>query len=282
MVIDEPLRGFVPVLTHGVAGNQESQQSNWQKLLHSFPRIVTQVRLGSKRTLALLVSPGRAREDCVASLRQSAASAGTAGAVASKRYTRGVTAEVNMRLRLRLLWVLLRSLWCAPLRVLDESVVPFTVLPNDVDVSKLTDDRYLAIADLGRLDLALRNGLGPALLRNRWAPMATVAAIRFRHPLRLFQRYCLHTKVLWWDDKTFYIRQVFERAGRTQATAYVCATFLGQHGPIAPATLLAQVGQVAQPPAITGLVPQLEEFASLLRAEQVEDERGRTALPRVD
>lgn len=187
-----------------------------------------------------------------------------------------------MRLRLRLLWVLLRSLWCARLRVLDESVVPFTVLPNDVDVSKLTDDRYVAIADLGRMDLALRNGFGPILLRHRLAPMATVVAIRFRHPLRLFQRYRLRTKVLWWDDKTFYIRQVFERAGRTQATAYVCATFLGQHGPVAPATLLAHIGQPAQPPPVTALVVHLEAFASLIRAEQVDDDRARTPLTRPD
>lgn len=187
-----------------------------------------------------------------------------------------------MRLRLRLLWVLLRSLWCGPLRVLDESVVPFTVLPNDVDISKLTDDRYVAIADLGRMDLALRNGLGNVLLRHRWAPIATVAAIRFRHPLRLFQRYHLHTQVLWWDDKTFYVRQVFERAGRTQATAYVCATFLGRHGPIAPATLLAQVGQPAQPPPITGLVSHLEAFASLIHAEQVDDERAESSAPLAD
>lgn len=59
-----------------------------------------------------------------------------------------------MRLRLRLLWLLLLSPWHRRLHVLDEFVLSLTVLPNDVDVSKMTDDRYLAIADLGRVGLA--------------------------------------------------------------------------------------------------------------------------------
>ena len=177
-----------------------------------------------------------------------------------------------MRLRLRLLWLMLRSLWCTRLRVLDEAVVPFTVLPNDVDVSRQTDDRYLAIADLGRLDLALRNGLGPTLLRLRWAPLAMVAAVRFRHPLRLFQRYRLRTRILWWDDRAFYIRQVFERGGRTQATAYVCATFLGPHGAIPPATVLARIGQAVEPPRMPGQVSHLRAFTDTVHREQIEED----------
>lgn len=43
--------------------------------------------------------------------------------------------------------------------VLDESVLNLRVLPNDVDITKITDDRYIALMDLGRMDIIFRTGL---------------------------------------------------------------------------------------------------------------------------
>ncbi|MBO9717358.1 MAG: thioesterase family protein [Pseudoxanthomonas sp.] len=183
-----------------------------------------------------------------------------------------------MRLRLRLLWVFLRSFLCARLGVLDESVLPFTVLPNDVDISRLTDDRYLAIADLGRIDLALRVGLRTTLVRQRWTPIATLAAVRYRHPLRLFQRYRLRTQVLWWDESAFYLRQVFERGGRVQATAYLRATFLGAHETVDPATVLAHVREPVDRPRMPEVIPQLQSLAEAIHREQLDGDRVATPL----
>ena len=175
-----------------------------------------------------------------------------------------------MRLRLRLLWLLLLSPWHRRLHVLDEFVLSLTVLPNDVDVSKMTDDRYLAIADLGRVGLAWRVGLARVLVRRRWLPLATVASLRFRHPLRLLQRYRLRTRIVSWDDDTFYLRQTFERGGRTLASGYICATFLGAHGPVHPVEVLAEVGQVAQRPPKPAVVSQLQALAASIHQEQKE------------
>lgn len=64
-----------------------------------------------------------------------------------------------MRLRLRILWLFLSSFWRKPLGLLEGSVLNLTVLPNDVDITKVSNDRYVALMDLGRIDLALRVGL---------------------------------------------------------------------------------------------------------------------------
>lgn len=64
-----------------------------------------------------------------------------------------------MRLRLRLLLIFLSSFWKKPMGVLDESVLNLRVLPNDVDITKITDDRYIALMDLGRMDIIFRTGL---------------------------------------------------------------------------------------------------------------------------
>lgn len=175
-----------------------------------------------------------------------------------------------MRLRLRLLWLILSLLWRKPLKVLDDSLLTFTVLPNDVDISKVSNDRYIAITDLGRIDLACRNGLFKTMLRDRWGPVATLVTMRFRYPLKLFQRYQLRSRILYWDEDTFYLLQRFERKGRVVATGYVCATLLGPRGRISPQEVLAQVRQPAPRPEASGMVPRLQELNALIQQGQKE------------
>jgi acyl-CoA thioesterase FadM len=76
------------------------------------------------------------------------------------------------------------------------------------------------------MDIAFRSGLLKSMFKNKWVPLATFDTIRFRYPLKAFQKYQLRTKIVWWDDKTGYFKQVFELKGRVVATGYVCATFL--------------------------------------------------------
>ncbi len=175
-----------------------------------------------------------------------------------------------MRLRLRLLWLILASLWRAPLRARDESVLPLTVLPTDVDISKISDDRFFALMDLGRMDLAFRIGLLKVMFKRGWVPLATSATIRFRHPLRLFQRYHLKTRAIYWDDDTIYFQQVFERKGRVVATGYVCATLLGLHGRISPKDVLAEIHESPMPPEKPEIVARLEEVNTMIHETQKE------------
>jgi acyl-CoA thioesterase FadM len=173
-----------------------------------------------------------------------------------------------MRLRLRLLLVLLSALRRSSLRALDSSVLRLRVLPNDVDVSRITNDRYLALMDLGRLDLSLRIGLLGPMLRGRWVPVATDAAIRYRHPLRLFERYELHTRIVWWDDDTFYFEQQFERRGRVTATAYIRGTMMGPDGAVPVADVLAAAGDVPPRPPQPESVAMLTTLQAMIRQEQ--------------
>lgn len=177
-----------------------------------------------------------------------------------------------MRLRFRLFWILLSSLWRSRLDVLGESVLRLRVWPNDVDVRKVTNDRFVALMDLGRMDIAFRVGLFPLMVRRHWVPLATFVTIRFRHPLGVFQKYRLHTRIIYWDEQTFWFEQRFERLGRTVATGYVCATCLGPDGPVAPAIVVAATGQRVSRPARPPIVSQLEESEiGLHHVQQLED-----------
>ena len=173
-----------------------------------------------------------------------------------------------MRLRLRLLWIIFSSFWRKHLGVLDESVLTLRVLPNDIDVLKITDDRYLALMDLGRADLAARTGLAKTIARRKWAPLATSACIRFRYPLKAFQSYELRTRIVYWDDHTFYLLQHFERNHRKVATGYVCATFLDASGPVPPQQILAELRSTAACPDKPDIVSQLQQIDALIHFQQ--------------
>lgn len=175
-----------------------------------------------------------------------------------------------MRLRLRLLLLLLSSLWKKPKYGLDEFVLNLRVLPNDIDITKITNDRFLAVMDLGRMEVAFRTGLLKSMFKNKWVPLTTLETIRFRYPLKVFQKYQLRTRIVWWDDTTMYFKQVFERKGRVVATGYACATFLGSKGPIPPSEVIAATGQSATKPNEPEIVAKLRQIESLIHETQKE------------
>ena len=152
--------------------------------------------------------------------------------------------------------------------LLDESVLNLRVLPNDVDITKISNDRYLALMDLGRMDIAFRTGLLKSMFKNKWVPLVTFDTIRFRYPLKAFQKYQLRTRIVWWDDTTGYFKQIFERKGRVVATGYVCATFLDSTGSISPEVIIAEAGQSITKPSEPEIVARLRELENLIHETQ--------------
>lgn len=133
---------------------------------------------------------------------------------------------------------------------LDESVIDLRVLPNDLDLhAHMNNGRYLSIMDLGRLDLMTRTGLGRVALKQRWIPLVAWASIRYRRPLKVFQRFQLRTRIVYWDIKWFYIEQRFERDGQLIAAARIVGLLRGKEGNITPEQALKTLGhnQLAAP-----------------------------------
>ena len=173
-----------------------------------------------------------------------------------------------MRLRFRLLFLMISSFWKNPIGILDEFVLNLRVFPNDIDITKISNDRYLALMDLGRMDIAFRLGLMKSMFKNKWGPLTTFNTIRFRYPLIAFQKYQLRTRIVWWDDKTFYYKQVFERKGRVVATGYVYTTFIGPNGSVPPSEVLAELGLSLTKPNEPVIVSKLREIEGLIHETQ--------------
>ena len=173
-----------------------------------------------------------------------------------------------MRLRLRLLWLLLSSFWKKPLGFLDESVLNFIVFPNDVDITKISNDRYSALMDLGRIDISFRVGLRKAMTIKRWMPVTTFNTIRFRYPLKIFQKYQLKTRFIGWDETTFYLEQLFERKGRVVATGHISATLFNKNGKIPSNVIIEEAEQSVIKPAEPKVIVKFREIENLIHQTQ--------------
>lgn len=154
-----------------------------------------------------------------------------------------------MNLLVRLIRVLLTSRARGVLAPLGESVVPFRVWPFDVDLNlHMNNGRYLSLMDLGRLDLIIRVGLMREVRRRRWMPLVGSATIRYRRSLAPFQRYHLHTRIVGWDEKWFFIEQRFVSRGELVAVGFIKGLFRAPGGNVAPAQILSAVGHPGPSP----------------------------------
>ena len=154
-----------------------------------------------------------------------------------------------MNLLFRLFIIMIESLFRKRLHPLSESVLNLTVLPNDLDLNMhMNNGRFLSIMDLGRLDLLIRTDLAKALFKHRWQPLVGAVNVRYKLSLMPFDRYRLHTKVIGWDEKWFYIEQRFERKNRTIAVAIVKALFRGPKRNITPEDTLRLIHVNIDPP----------------------------------
>ncbi|RZI86353.1 MAG: thioesterase [Rubrivivax sp.] len=178
-----------------------------------------------------------------------------------------LTARAAMRLRLRLLILLIRA-WLLPqIGFLDASVLSMTALLNDVDIGSVTNDRYLAFMDLGRIDWIVRCGLFKACVRGRYAPVVRFMSIRYTYPARLFQRFELHSRVLFWDAEWVWFEQRFVRHGRTLAVAHCKGCLKNKDGIVPTSLLMAQSGHPPMPsPEPSELILSLERMEAAQRA----------------
>lgn len=154
-----------------------------------------------------------------------------------------------MNLWLRLLKTLAFTLFRRRLDFLEESVLTFRVWPCDLDPNiHMNNARYLSIMDLGRADLLVRTGLMRRMLAMKWQAVLGGSTIRYRKPLKPFQRFRLHTRLLCWDEKWFFLEHRIETAKGVAAIALVKGIFVGAQGPVPATDVVRMIGFAGNPP----------------------------------
>ncbi|ALK09923.1 thioesterase family protein [Blastochloris viridis] len=156
---------------------------------------------------------------------------------------------------LRMIRVLVAACFRSRLALVDRSVLRFRVLPTDLDLNvHMNNARYLALMDLGRLDLIIRTGMWRQVLHQRWQPVLGGCMVRFRRSLKPFQPFTLTSRLLAWDDKWLYIEHAIEVGGVLACQAVVRGAFVASDGVVAPAEIAAAAGFAGEVPALPAWV----------------------------
>lgn len=115
---------------------------------------------------------------------------------------------MNLYLRLILVW--LRNIGHVKHPLSHGAESRFRVLPNDLDAfGHMNNGRYLQIMDVARVEWMLQTPVAGAIRQNRWSAVLGGGVIRFRHSLNLLQEYRVHTRLLGWDKRWFYLEHSF-------------------------------------------------------------------------
>lgn len=118
-----------------------------------------------------------------------------------------------------------------------------TVLPNDLDVFRhVNNGRYLTLMDLGRFHLLLRSGSMKKIVLEGYRPHILNAFLKYRKELRVFQKFTLKTKLVYWDDKNFYVRHLFLRNDQVCAEALVKGILVKNRKKVPPQEFINNLG----------------------------------------
>lgn len=155
-----------------------------------------------------------------------------------------------MNLWVRLLWVVLTAWRKSRTSVFETTRLTLRVNLLDLDANgHVNNGRYLSLADLGRIDFAIRTGAMRVAMARRAYPVVGDVTAKFRRDLRLFERYQLHTRMLGWLGKWTFTEHRFVANGRVVGTVVVRGLFRAKAGPIAPDVFVDALGIMqASPP----------------------------------
>ncbi|MGA7315312.1 MAG: acyl-CoA thioesterase [Silvibacterium sp.] len=147
--------------------------------------------------------------------------------------------------------------------LLDEDVLRLRVWPQDIDFNlHLNNARYLSFMDYGRIHLSAVTGILAPVLKERWMPLVGSLSITYRRSLALFAPFTLTTRTLCWDEKWFYMEQVFRSREGLVAIAWVKGLFRATDGNIPPQRIVDLIAPgTASPPVLESL----EQWNSLTK-----------------
>lgn len=142
------------------------------------------------------------------------------------------------------------------------------VWPNDLDINlHMNNGRYFSVADLGRFDHGLRCGLWREAFRRGWRPVAGDCTGRFSASLMPFQRFELHSRLLGWDAKWFYIEHRYIVGGRVAALVMVRYLLVSKKGPVPTEHSLRLIGHDGPSPDLPAWVVQWRDAKDALVAD---------------
>ncbi|MFP5246398.1 MAG: thioesterase family protein [Thermoanaerobaculia bacterium] len=166
-----------------------------------------------------------------------------------------------MLLLFRFVFTILKSRFRRRIGPLDTSVVRFTALPHDCDLNlHVNSGRYISFMDIARVELLGRMRILSKMLRRGWRPIMGGALVRFRRSVLPFERFEIHSRVVGWDDKWFYIEHIVEREGTFYAIGHMRTLIRKADGNVTPGEMMELMGIRLESPPLPDVVVKWREL----------------------
>jgi acyl-CoA thioesterase FadM len=154
--------------------------------------------------------------------------------------------------------------------------VSLRVWPNDLDLNlHVNNGRYLALADIGRLDWFMRTGALGVARRHRAFPVVGDAIAKFRRDMKVFQSFEIHTRLMGWDGRWGFLEHRFVRNGRVIGVVAIRGVFKGPSGPVDPGVLLQSLAHSAPSPPLPDWATLFQQSSELMSESLRREERVR-------
>ena len=116
----------------------------------------------------------------------------------------------------------------------------------------------------GRIDFMLRIGFIRFLRNRRWSTLLGSTIVRFRKPLRRFQKFRVRARLVYWDDRWVYLEHRLERGDQFVASGLAKNAILGPEGRLSPGAVFAAFGYPMAVPKAPSMIEVLEEGERLM------------------
>ena len=177
---------------------------------------------------------------------------------------------------LRLFGVGLSLIGKSKVDLLATTRVRLRVWPNDLDFNlHVNNGRYLALANIGGAHWFGRTGALEIFRKHRAFPVIGGAIAKFRHDLKAFQTFEIHTRLIGWGSKWAFFEQRFVRKERVLGVIAVRAVAKAQSGSIDPQVLITELGHSAPSPELPEWVRRFDQSAELLGELLRNEERSK-------
>jgi len=141
----------------------------------------------------------------------------------------------------------------------------------------VTNDRFAALMDLGKMDVILRAGAFWKMVWQRWTPVLVYSDIQFGEALRLLESYHLRSRLLCWRGRFFWFEHRFERDGSVVATGITKSAMLGKNGLVPAEDIIEATHEPVSSPSAPPIVKRLRKVEERRRKRRAEINREMAA-----
>jgi acyl-CoA thioesterase FadM len=147
------------------------------------------------------------------------------------------------------------------LEILAEDTLRLRVLPNDIDLNlHMNNARYLSIMDYARTHFLARTRLLEHIVHSRWQPLLGASWVTYRRSLPIFSRFTISTRMVCWDERWFYIEQIFTGSRGLAAIGWVKGVLRNREGIVDPQKVIAGVEPGLESPAMPDAMERWNEL----------------------